>query len=245
MKLKNYRTKRPPHIFLDNQIYFLTVRTHRGMNHLLSDRNKQIVLDCINEQIRKFNSSGEACFGGLKPAVPAMDKQASACDDSSKLPVSPDKQALACKNIELYAWSIAHNHYHLLLKTKKGSNLPKFIGAVNGKSSHTINEKDGVVQKTWSNYFDKCIRNEADFYKHLNYIHQNPIKHWLVPDKHATCPEYDRGKACSSKELDKQALACYPFCSYKQYLKSKGQDWLNDCFQKYPIIDFVAYQDEF
>lgn len=182
MKLKNYRQKRPPHIYLDNQIYFITARCNRGIHFLRPDKYKQILVDCIFEQVKKFS-------------------------------------------YKLYGWVINQNHYYLLIKTKTGSDLPKFIGAINGKSSKLINDSDDVIgQKIWSNYFDKCIRTEEDFYKHLNYIHQNPIKHGLIPDM--------------------QALACFSYCSYKQYLKTKGKDWLGDCFSKYPIIDFVAFGDE-
>lgn len=67
----------------------------------------------------------------------------------------------------------------------------------------------------WYQYLETIIRSEADFYRHLNYIHQNPVKHGYT------------------KEMEK-----YQFSSYKYYLKEKGKEWLADCFAKYPIIDF-------
>ena len=183
MKLKNYHQKRPPHIYLDKQIYFLSVRTQRGMHYLKPEKYKEILLKTIEEKVKKFQ-------------------------------------------IKLYAWAILDNHYHLLIKSHIGKDLPKFIGEVNGKSAKLINNEDASIgQKIWSNYFDKCIRNKVDFYKYLNYIHQNPIKHHNVKDLHA--------------------LAFYKLCSYGQYLNSKDKEWLDDCFRKYPIVDFVVINDEF
>lgn len=125
-------------------------------------------------------------------------------------------------SFDLLAYAILNNHYHLLLKVGDAETIKKFIGELNGASSKKINDADGVVgRKIWWNYYDHIIRNEADFYKHLNYIHQNPIKHGL------------------SREFE------YQFSSYNAWVKKKGREYLDDCFRRYPIIDFKSFNDEF
>jgi REP element-mobilizing transposase RayT len=71
------------------------------------------------------------------------------------------------------------------------------------------------VPKVWYQYLDHVIGNEADFYRHLNYIHQNPVKHSFCKD-----------------------LLDYKFSSIHEYIKRYGKDWVGDCFRRYPIIDF-------
>jgi len=122
----------------------------------------------------------------------------------------------------LLAYVILNNHYHLIIKVEKANILPKFIKELNGASSLAINTAENVVgRKIWWNYFDHVIRDEADFYKHLNYIHQNPIKHGL------------------SRNFD------FKFSSYGSWLKKKGLEYLNQSFEKYPVVDFVVVGDEY
>lgn len=67
----------------------------------------------------------------------------------------------------------------------------------------------------WYQYCDHVIRNERAYFRHLNYIHQNPVKH-----------EY-----CKK-------LTDHEFSSIHKFIKEKGEEWVIDCFRKYPIIDF-------
>jgi REP-associated tyrosine transposase len=47
------------------------------------------------------------------------------------------------------------------------------------------------------------------------YIHYNPVKHGYVT-----------------------RIEDWPFSSSHHYLQAKGQDWLMDAFQRYPVIEF-------
>jgi len=124
-------------------------------------------------------------------------------------------------NLPLIAYAILNNHYHFILKIIDARKIPKFIGELNGASARAINKADDAInRKIWWNYYDHIIRNETDFFKHLNYIHQNPIKHGLT------------------KTLN------YSFSSYGIWLKKKGKDYLDNAFAKYPIVDFMTAYDE-
>lgn len=122
----------------------------------------------------------------------------------------------------LIAYAILNNHYHLILSIANAGKIPKFIGELNGASARAINLADDVInRKIWWNYYDHIIRDEADFFKHLNYIHQNPIKHGLT-----------------------QKFK-YKFSSYSAWVYKKGKEYLDDAFAKYPIVDFLTSNDEF
>jgi len=124
-------------------------------------------------------------------------------------------------NLSLRAWVILDNHYHLLLRTDQGGDLTRFLGQLHGSSSRQINLRDQVKgRQVWHNYWDTGIRSERDMWTHFNYIHQNPVKHGYV-----------------------RQLADWPFSSYHYYLRVKGEAWLADCWERYPVIDFLAGDD--
>lgn len=125
-------------------------------------------------------------------------------------------------NFHLLAYVILHNHDHLLVKVTDAKLIPKFFNELNGSSARAINKADTAIdRKIWWNYYDHIIRDEIDFYKHLNYIHQNPIKHGLT------------------KDFD------YKFSSYSAWVTKKGQEYLNHSFEMYPIVDFKTFNDDF
>jgi putative transposase len=76
-------------------------------------------------------------------------------------------------------------------------------------------------RKIFQNYWDHGIRDEADFWKHFNYIHHNPVKH-----------SYTKG------------MSDYNFSSYNYWLKKKKQDWIDSCFEFYPIVDFSVNEND-
>lgn len=123
-------------------------------------------------------------------------------------------------DIRLLAWAIIDNHHHLLIRIQGKNSISGLIKFINGKSSYLLNKLENKKgRRVWYQYFDKIIDNKKDFYRRLNYIHQNPIKHNLVKNL---------------KELEK-----YQFCSYNNYLRQFGQEWLDECFRHYPVISFV------
>ncbi len=126
-------------------------------------------------------------------------------------------------HLTLRAWAILNNHYHLLLKTRLGEDLIKFFRRVHGRTSFEFNGLDGTRgRQVWHNYWDACIRSDKDYWMRFNYIHHNPVKHGYV-----------------------NHTEDWPFSSYPYYLRTKGEDWLNDISMKYPIIDFTDPRDDF
>jgi putative transposase len=124
-------------------------------------------------------------------------------------------------NLALRAWVILDNHYHLLLRTTEGKGLTRFVGQLHGSTSRQLNLWEGVPGwQVWHNYWDTCIRSEGDLWTRFNYVHYNPVKHGYAerPDQ-------------------------WRFSSYANYLRTKGEEWLLDCWQRYPVVDFLRGDD--
>jgi len=133
-------------------------------------------------------------------------------------------------DIKIYGWVLLDNHYHILcalgeltFATPKQKNfgshqntLVKFIKRLHSITSLLLNQQDATPSRQiWYQYFDYCIRNKADFWKHFNYIIKNPFKHGLV------------------KSLEEAYT--YKYSSNPEWLKRFGIDGLSECFIKYPV----------
>ena len=124
-------------------------------------------------------------------------------------------------DITLRAWVVLYNHYHLLLKSRVGRNVGVFVGRLNGRTSRKFNLLDSTIgRQVWYSYWDTCIRTKADYWTRFNYIHNNPVKHGYVPGH-----------------------ADWEFSSYRYYLRTKGEEWLTDCWLHHPVIDYLDGDD--
>lgn len=194
---------RPPHIYLDNRIYFVTSRTYKEICYFNSNKKKEIFVEILSNLQKR-------------------------------------------RKISIYAWVLLDNHCHLLLKfnnqdnsltavnpqdtkvelrnsTRKGAAskdiLPRFVNSLHSITALKLNKLNNTSnRKIWYQYWDYCIRNKTDFFKHFNYIHNNPIKH--------------------SKVEDIERLEQYKYSSFNLWIKKKNREFINDCFSKYPILDF-------
>lgn len=188
---------RPPHLFHDDTIYFITAR-------------------CLTPQ------------GGVTPSASGMTAPCAVINDPPLKTTEAKRIFQKCLKIflekygsSLYAWVILDNHYHLLLQFENVKNLPNFVNQLHSMTARLINEELEIPgRKIWYQYFDHSIRDEADFWKHFNYIHQNPIKHGL--------------------SANLAGIFDYPFSSAKSWSKIKGEEWFDSCFELYPIVDFIA-----
>ena len=129
---------------------------------------------------------------------------------------------VACFCFEAIGWVLNTNHYHILVNVSDGSMLGMFVQNLHSNSARLLNKIDqSEGRQVWYQYWDRCIRSERDLYTRLNYIHQNPVKHGLV------------------SRIDN-----YEWSSYKTYLTNKGEEWLQDCFEKFPITDCTLEEED-
>ena len=145
-------------------------------------------------------------------------------DEKKKILYQALKKSLKNYSYSPYAWVILSNHYHLLFKAKKGEDLGLFISSLGSLSSKDLNKLENQKGRSiWYQYWDYCPRNEKDIYLHLNYIHHNPVKHKYVK---------------TQEEVLKNE-----FCSYRQWMNKRSEEWMGDCFVTYPILDFTVEGD--
>lgn len=118
--------------------------------------------------------------------------------------------------IEIRAWVVLLNHYHLLVYLEDFDVLGDLFRTVHGRSAFNWNREDGVSgRKVWYRFADRAIRSERHYFTTLNYIHYNPVKHGLVDSPYAWAES-----------------------SVHWYLEHEGKEWLQDMWRKYPIRDY-------
>lgn len=81
------------------------------------------------------------------------------------------------------AWVVLPDHMHCLWTLPENDDdFPGRWRAIKGRFSRLSRmEGSNPGGKLWQNrYWEHCIRNQADFSNHLDYIHFNPVKHGYV-----------------------------------------------------------------
>lgn len=165
---------RPPHLYVDDSWYFVTVSTVGGAHILVTDEHLNLWVVTFKELAREFK-------------------------------------------IKLAAWVILENHYHLLFMPNMGSELGNFMKRLNGGTSRKLNMLDqSPGRAVWYSYWDRCMRDENDFWIRFNYIHYNPVKHGYVEN-----PED------------------WEFSSYRFYLQNDKNEWLDEVLSNFPVSDLL------
>jgi len=98
----------------------------------------------------------------------------------------------------LQAWAVLSNHYHFVAQSPEDAEtLRSLIQRLHSQSARRLNEMDQVRgRQVWFQYWDTCLTSEKSYYPRLNYVHNNPVKHGVVP-----------------------AAEQYPFCSAAWFLR--------------------------
>ncbi len=127
---------------------------------------------------------------------------------------------------ELHHWVILDNHYHILGKSRLGTDLPKLINNIHAFTGYHIKKITQTQKRVWWNYWDYCPRNERDYNIRMIYLLNNPVKHNYVDDLHN-----------------------YQFSSFHDALAGQGVENLRQQFRAYPkfrtLILREAYDDDF
>lgn len=125
------------------------------------------------------------------------------------------------KNWHLSHWVILDNHYHLLISSDKGEDMPRIFRKIHGLSARFIQSKGPCELPIWWNYWDYCPRDEKDFYIRLNYLLNNPIKHGYVTD-----------------------LNDYPYSSFHMTLEAIGRNALARQFTEHPEYKHLHLEED-
>ncbi len=123
----------------------------------------------------------------------------------------------------VYAWVILINHYHILVGVETLDAVSLALQQLHGSTSREWNLADNLTGKrrVWYKFSDRVIRNDAHFYRAVNYLHYNPVKHGLITDPYE-----------------------WPWSSLHNYLTHNGREWLRKTWKDYPPSDFGKGWDD-
>ncbi|MBN2013063.1 transposase [candidate division KSB1 bacterium] len=125
-------------------------------------------------------------------------------------------------SIEIFAWCVLPNHYHLLLQVDNLLMLIKEIGKLHSRTSYQWNGDENCRgRQVWFNCSDRYIRGERHFWVTMNYIHHNPVHHNYV-----------------EKWQD------WPFCSANDFINSVGEKQAAIIWNQYPILEYGKGWDD-
>ena len=127
-------------------------------------------------------------------------------------------KALRDVQADVAGWTILANHYHVLVGVDSLDQVSAALKQLHGLTAREWNLADALTGKrsVWYKFTDRMIRDNAHYYRALNYIHFNPVKHGYVVDAYE-----------------------WPWSSLSLYADDLGQDWLRKKWRTFqPSDDF-------
>ena len=84
---------------------------------------------------------------------------------------------------QLEAWAALVNHYHFVARGAPDSKpMREFLRELHSRAAIELNRMDGVEGRTvWHNFRDTRLTYQYSYLARLSYVHQNAVKHGLVP----------------------------------------------------------------
>jgi REP element-mobilizing transposase RayT len=79
----------------------------------------------------------------------------------------------------LFAWVVMHNHMHVIVQPLENHRLQNILHSWKSFSANILQRNFGRQNRIWQDeYFDRIIRDEAEFLEKAQYILNNPFKTW-------------------------------------------------------------------
>ncbi len=84
------------------------------------------------------------------------------------------------------AWAVFSNHYHFIAHSPAdaadATSLRAMLGMLHVKTAGWVNKLDATTgRQVWFNFWETRLVNQRAYLARLNYVHQNAVKHGLVP----------------------------------------------------------------
>jgi putative transposase len=125
----------------------------------------------------------------------------------------------------LEAWAVFSNHYHFVAhspaESDDASSLSAMLRTLHVKTAEWINKLDTTAgRQAWFNFWDTKLTHQRSYLARLNYVHQNAVKHKLVP------------------------VACqYPWCSASWFERTASASMVRSIYRF--KTDRVSVSDDF
>jgi len=87
---------------------------------------------------------------------------------------------------QLEAWAVFSNHYHFVAHSPAAAadaaSLPRMLGMLHAKTAGWVNRLEAKPGRAvWFNFWETRLTQQRSYLARLNYVHQNAVKHGLVP----------------------------------------------------------------
>ena len=87
------------------------------------------------------------------------------------------------------AWAVFSNHYHFVAHSPADQtdahSLKSILTELHSKTAIWVNRLDHAAgRQVWFNYRETLLTHQRSYLTRLNYVHQNAVKHGLVPVAH-------------------------------------------------------------
>jgi len=157
---------RLPHWEQDNSLYFVTFR-------LKDSLPRHVVRELMEERKRLKERSYAVGHAFNIRYDRELDSAYGSC--LLKHPTNAEIVANALEHFdglryELHAWCVMPNHVHVVFELQEGANLDRVLHSWKSFTAHQIGA--GVI---WQReYFDRLIRDEAEYLETCDYVETNP-----------------------------------------------------------------------
>jgi len=125
----------------------------------------------------------------------------------------------------LEAWAVFSNHYHFVAHSPAdapdATSLSAMLRMLHVKTSEWVNKLDRQPgRQVWFNFHDTKLTRQPSYLARLNYVHQNAVKHRLVPVANQ-----------------------YPWCSARWFERTASQAMVKSIYRF--KTDRIAVEDDF
>jgi len=131
-------------------------------------------LEIYQRRLPHWRLSGSVYFvtWRLYPEQPILQSNERELVKSSILHFDGDRYAL-------FAWVVMHNHVHVIVRPLGNYRLQDILRSWKSYSANILQRQFGRQNRVWQDeYFDRIIRDEAEFLEKAQYILNNPLKTW-------------------------------------------------------------------
>jgi putative transposase len=81
-------------------------------------------------------------------------------------------EQFAQRGVDVHAWAVLTNHYHVLVDVMSFRTLGEIFRRVHGRTAYDWNRQEAVPgRKVWYRYSDRAMCSERHYYTTLNYVH--------------------------------------------------------------------------
>lgn len=158
--------KKPP--FVTGEIYHIYNRGVEKRNIFMDNQDHFRFINCLAE----FNDINPAPPSNIRYLLRNPSQATSECLEVQLLNKVPGRKPI----IEILAFCLMPNHYHLLVKQVKDQGIPKFMQKLGTGYTNYFNLRNKRVGSLFQGRFKAILIEEDAHLRHLpTYIHLNPL----------------------------------------------------------------------